>query len=148
MDTVEPKWALLPQPPEWDGTPPVANRMRQTILWFLAPAHNKQRPFLARWEMFPGDKPDCWTSYEGGDFTPANVIAGGWKILATLGETTDMSGVCIDKLKSEGVGAAEIEALCNDPNWLDHVAIQIGIATGRISRAMAVDCAHVNGPKR
>ena len=125
-----PVWEELPEP--WDGRPPFLYGLEQDILWFQCREHNSGRPFMARYEMFPGDPPETWCSYASGQFPVADVLAQGWRILATLGETVTMCRLRIDRANAARLSKDAMDAIIEDG---EGCALQVGVETGRIPKA-------------
>lgn len=132
-----PEWFSPPSPAPvferlslpWDGCEvKTESGDPHSIVWFRAESVKDGRPFLASW----GNGNWC---VNGQNFGPNEVIAGGWTIIATVGECIQMGETRIDAAHAARLGKQAIEAIIED---LEGTAFQVGIASGRLRQAVLV----------
>lgn len=124
-----PVFVYLPDP--WDGRPLPSNTpgSRHELLWFLADGVNDGKPFMVNWHK---------GTWEGGgtQLLPSEIVASGWKLLATSDEVLGMSYARIDAANAAHLSRAARRAIAED---IEGSALQVAIKTGRLQRAALVD---------
>ena len=124
----DPAWYGPKSPyPEFEELPPVFSGYPLDgdpsfiAYWFLR--RGVARPFMSTWHK------DNWSSPDG-PLSPAETVAQGWQMIATMRESLEMTYVRIDEAHERHASKAEVEAIVSDKDGAS--ALRVALEAGRL----------------